>query len=126
MATKRATTPKALINFRAFREERKRHLKPIVVEFAEDVRVELPPNMPATVMLDLMDFQREQESAGGDGDLANLPPDVAMNIMKAIIGNDRLQEVIRDLELDMGELMWLLEQLMVHYMGEVIEAQEGN
>lgn len=121
MAVKATTKPKAVIDFAAFREERNKHLSPIIVDFGED-KLELPPNMPASVMLDLMAFQAEQ----GDGaDLSEIPPDMAMSIMNATIGDERLQAMIRKHNLQMDEIMWLMENLLLNYMDSV-ENQPGN
>lgn len=124
MATKTATKPKAIIAFAAFREEKNKHITPIVVDFGEE-QLELPPNMPASVMLDLMAFQQEQTEAGKEADLTDIPVEMAMSIMHAVIGDERLQALIRKYKLDMGDVIWLMQELMAEYMGEVAE-QSGN
>ena len=117
---------KTTIDFQAFRKERQARLQSIVVRFSDTVSVELPSQMPATVMLDLMAFHRDQQAEGKDGDLANIPPDMAVGIMTELLGNDQLSVLIRDFQLDMGEMFWLLEQLMTHYMDDVAEVQQGK
>src|SRR5688572_26562472 len=94
MATKKATKPKADIDFKALRVERNKHISPIVVDFGDN-KLELPPNMPASVMLDLMAFQQEQTAEGKDADLSEIPVEMAMGIMNAVIGDAKLQALIR-------------------------------
>lgn len=125
MATKKAI-PQTVIDFQAFREERKRKLKPIVVKFTDDVSVELPSQMPASVMLNLMKFQAIQRANGEDGDLNNLPPDMAMDILSDLLGDTRLQEVIEELSLDIGEVFWLIQNLMLVYTSDLTADTEGN
>lgn len=114
------------IDFQAFRKERQARLNPIVIRFTDELSVELPAQMPAGVMLDLMAFQKEQLEQGKDGDLADIPPDMAISIMSALLGHEQLDHAIRDLSLDIGEIFWLLEQLMNAYMDDVAQVQEGN
>lgn len=125
MATRKAM-PQTVIDFQAFREERKRKLKPIVVKFTDDVSVELPSQMPASVMLNLMKFQAIQRANGEDGDLNNLPPDMAMDILSDLLGDTRLQEVIEELSLDIGEVFWLIQNLMLVYTSDLTADTEGN
>src|SRR5690606_32157235 len=112
---------KAVIDFAAFREERNKHLSPIVVDFGED-KLEIPPTMPAGVMLDLMAFQSEH---GADAAISKIPPAMAISIMNATIGDDRLQEMIRKYNLQLDEIMWLMENLLHNYM-DSLETQPGN
>lgn len=125
MATKKAI-PQTVIDFQAFREERKSKLRPLVVKFTDDVSVELPSQMPASVMLNLMKFQAIQRENGEDGDLNNLPPDMAMDILSDLLGDARLQEVIEELSLDIGEVFWLIQNLMLVYTSDLTVDQEGN
>ena len=121
-ATKNGTKPKRLVNFNEFRKEYQKTLEPIVVQIGED-EVELPAQIPATVMLDLMAFMEEQ---GPDGDLSDMPVDVAMKMMSVLIGEAKFQSIIRSNNLDLMELMWLVQTLLGEYMRSQPETELGK
>jgi hypothetical protein len=125
VAAKNGTTGTPVIDFKAFRKERQRRVKPLVVDFGEE-KLEMPAGMPASIMLDIMAWSREQEAEGGDTDISKIPPDMGMEMLNALLGGDQLKQVAKRQQMDMDELMWLFEQLLSFYMGDIAAAQSGN
>ena len=111
------------IDFQAFRREYREQQQPIVIVIADGVEVEFPPQMPATVMLDIMAWMEE---AGRDADLADIPVERAVGIFNDLLGAERFKWIVREHELDLTELFWVLEALMSHYMAGVPEADPGK
>lgn len=111
------------IDFQAFRKEYREQLEPVVIVIAEGVEVEFPPQMPATVMLDIMAWMEE---AGRDADLADIPVERAVGIFNDLLGADRFKTIVREHELDLTELFWVLEALMTQYMSDVPEPEPGK
>lgn len=105
---------KKTIAFAKFRE-RQRNKTPIVIDFGGE-SVEIPPDMPATVMLDLMEFMEEH---GEEADLSEMPVDMAMRILGNMLGDAGLREMIRKHGVTITELYWLLGEIMEAYRGDV-------
>lgn len=102
------------IAFARFREAQ-REKAPLVIDMG-DQEVEIPSEMPATVMLDLMAWM---EDAGDDADLTTMPANLALQLLGQMIGDQRLRELVRDYEMTMTEFYWLLNQIFAQYSGDV-------
>jgi hypothetical protein len=99
-------TDAKVIDFDAFRREQTG--EPVLLKI-EGVEYSLPPDMPATVALDVIRLNRDM-GAGG-----NVPPDVLLSIGEGLFGDEQFRKIVKDHKLSVPDMGALIRETLKAY-----------